>query len=414
MSANGTVRIAWMGPGPDIERGGVPSLAAHTLLGLAESGAEIEAFVDSPRTEFLAALAERPNVRISGLTSRWRYDRWYSSTKSSALLTGTAARVHLGARIAERLAERHAARPFDVAYRLSQIELLALRKHRRRLPPIVLHPEVHAHGELRHHWRERALALSGESLPFYALNHAYLGYRAMIQRRDLRDVTRIVAPSARFADLVAADYDYPRERIRVLPNVIDIERFHPAAVPSPGPVRLLYVSRLAVRKGFEQVVELSHRVRDLAGRAQIDVYGDASSFSNYTSLVAHLDPAVAHYHGQLAAGELPDVYRAAHGLLQPSMYEPYALTVGEALASGLPVIVSDEVGAREGVDARVCRVHAAGDVAGLEREVRRLVDEVERGWDPELRRLARAHAEANLTRDRFARELVELLAEVRS
>src|ERR1700754_4285484 len=182
MSRNGTVRIAWMGPAPDDARGGVPSLAAHTLLGLAESNAEVEVFVDSPRTEYLDQLAARPNVRINAFKSSWQYNRWYSSTRSAAMVTGTAARVHLGTRLADRLAERHAERPFDVAYRLSQIELLALRRHRRRLPPIVLHPEVHASGELRHHWRERRLALRGESPAFYAFNHAYLGYRSMIQR----------------------------------------------------------------------------------------------------------------------------------------------------------------------------------------------------------------------------------------
>jgi hypothetical protein len=61
----------------------------------------------------------------------------------------------------------------------------------------------------------------------------------------------------------------------------------------------------------------------------------------------------------------------------------------------------------------VCRTHAAGDVGGFEREVRRLVDEVEAGWDPELRAAARHHAEANLSRDRFARELLGVVAEVR-
>src|SRR5262249_41586808 len=144
----------------------------------------------------------------------------YSSNKLASTATGTASRVHLGSHLAQRLAERHAERPFDVVYRLSQIELLALRKHRHALPPIVLHPEVHACGELRHHWRERSLALRGEAPAFFALNHAYLAYRARVQARDLRDVPLVVAPATRFAEHLAADYGYPLERIRVIPNVI--------------------------------------------------------------------------------------------------------------------------------------------------------------------------------------------------
>jgi glycosyltransferase involved in cell wall biosynthesis len=389
-------------------------MAREMLRGLADSGADVEVFIASPRTEFLEQLAERPNVRISAFSTRWRWDRWYSSTRSTALVSGTAARVHLGARVADRLAERHAVRPFDVVYRLSQIELLALRPLRRRLPPIVLHPEVHAHGELRHHWRERALALRGESSAFYALNHAYLAYRSLVQRRDVAQVALMVAPSRRFADLLAADYGYPRERIRVLPNVIDLERFTPAAdTPAPAPVRLLYASRMSVRKGVEQVVELSHRIRDLAGQVMIECVGGASLFSNYVTLLDDLHPAVARYIGPSPYSALPDLYRLAHGCLQPSLYEPFANTVGEALASGLPVVVSDEVGAGEGVDPRICRRHAAGDVAALEREVRGLVAEVRDGWDPELRALARRHAEEHLSRDRFARELIAIVDGVR-
>jgi glycosyltransferase involved in cell wall biosynthesis len=411
--ADRPLRIAWLGPRPE-EVGGVPSMARQMILGLADQPVDLELFLDSPRTPFLDELAQRSNVRVNAYTARWSWRRWYSSTRLTALASGTAARVHTGERLAQRLAARHAEQPFDVVYRLSQIELFALRRLRRQLPPIVLHPEVHAEGERRHHWRERSLALRCEPLPAFAVSQAYLGYRAGVQRRDLRSVARLVAPSARFADLLAGDYGFPRRRIDVLPNVIDLDRFHPApAPPPPSPVRLLFVSRMSVRKGVEQIVELSHRLHDLAGQVRIDCLGGASLFSNYSRLLDDLNPGVACRLEALAPGDLAGLYRGAHGLLQPSWYEPYALTVGEALASGLPVIVTDEVGAGEGVDSRVCRVHAAGDIDGLEREVRRLVAEVQAGWAPELRDVARRHAEEHLSRDRFARDLVGLLSELR-
>lgn len=385
-------------------------MACQTLLGLADLDLDLELFVDSGRMPVLDALAARPNVRVNAFSSRWSYERWYSSTSVTALASGTAARVHVGARLAQRLAERHSEQPFDVVYRLSQIELLALRALRDRLPPIVLHPEVHARGELGHHWRERRLALRSEPPAAYAINHAYLAYRSQVQRRDLRHVTALIAPSRRFADLLASDCSFPRNRISVIPNPIDIDRFTPAErMPEPAPVRLLFVARLSVRKGVEQIVELSHRLSDLAGSVQIDCLGGASLFSDYTALLDDLNPAVARRLGHVPAARLPDLYRSSHACLQPSWYEPFAITVGEALSSGLPVVVSDEVGAGEGVDDRVCRRHAAGDTDGLERQVRLLVAEMRAGWPDELRRLARAHAEKNLARGVVAAQMREVL-----
>lgn len=403
------LRVAYLGPAPNAI-GGVPAMAGETLHGLADSGVELEIFLDATRSVALDELAARRDVRVHALSTGWAYDRWYSSTKTTALATGTAARVRVGARLAQRLAERHAVRPFDVVYRLSQIELLALRPLRDVLPPIVLHPEVHAQGELRHHWRERDLALRAGSPARFALMHSYLAYRSRVQRRDLRDVTRVIAPSERFAELLAADCGLRRDRIDVIPNPIDLDRFTPAATsPEPAPVRLLFVARMAVRKGVEQIVELSRRIGDLAGQVRIDCVGGSSLFSDYTPLMADLNPAVARYLGHVPATEMPTLLRASHGCLQPSWYEPFALTVGEALASGLPVVVSDEVGAGERADPRLCRRHAAGDIDGLEREVRRLVADLRNGWDPASRDVARAHAEEHFSRERFAMSLVGVL-----
>src|SRR5262249_40449031 len=162
-----------------------------------------------------------------------------------------------------------------------------------------------------HHWRERAISARCERRATFAVTHAYFAYRSRVQRRDVRDVAMLVAPSERFADHLVADYGVARSRLRVIPNPIDLERFSPAAVPPPPtPVRLLFVSRLSVRKGFEQVVELSHRLADLAGRVRIDCLGGPSLFSNYAALRHELHPAIARHLGQRPVTELPELYRS--------------------------------------------------------------------------------------------------------
>jgi glycosyltransferase involved in cell wall biosynthesis len=63
------------------------------------------------------------------------------------------------------------------------------------------------------------------------------------------------------------------------------------------------------------------------------------------------------------------------------------------LASGTPVVVSDEVGAAEGVDARVCAVFPRGNLDAFESAVRRMIADVCAADRSELTALARNEAE---------------------
>jgi glycosyltransferase involved in cell wall biosynthesis len=103
--------------------------------------------------------------------------------------------------------------------------------------------------------------------------------------------------------------------------------------------------------------------------------------------------------------------RSAAMLLVPSRYEPGSIATAEALACGLPVVLSDEVGAGEVVAGPHARFHASEDVDGLEAAVRSLLETSELD-QPALRVAARANAEANFAPDLVVAELVERIASV--
>jgi len=73
---------------------------------------------------------------------------------------------------------------------------------------------------------------------------------------------------------------------------------------------------------------------------------------------------VVRWLGSVARGELPTFYRAASALLMPSHYEGFGLPVLEAMASGLPVIVSSTPALSELVDNAGVTVHQE-DVDGF-------------------------------------------------
>ena len=163
---------------------------------------------------------------------------------------------------------------------------------------------------------------------------------------------------------------------------------------------------------MELVVALSHRLNDLAGSVRLRVVGDKALFSDYRSLLGGLNPGVATYDGRRSSLELAALYRTSDMLLQPSHYEPFALTVGEALASGLPVVASDQVGATEGVDRRACRVFVSGDLDAFEAAVRGLIDDLRAGGRIGLSGVARAEAERLFAPGPIAQQLVDVFRRV--
>jgi glycosyltransferase involved in cell wall biosynthesis len=281
---------------------------------------------------------------------------------------------------------------------------------RRSLPPLVVHPEVHAAGELRWHRLENHLARQCESGLRRAAVRVMLAARARVQKRHLRDADRVICPSARFAQLVARDYGLDTDRLGVIPNPIDLAGISPGdGHRDEGAPQVLFVSRISVRKGVEDVVWLSHRLRDTG--ATLHIVGGGSLWSDYRPLLRDLDPAVARYEGGIEPAQVLDRYRAATVVIQPSRYEPFALTVGEALAAGTPVVASDEVGATEFVDGPACLRYPAGDPARLEAAVREMI--ARSRADPEgLRREARAQAERAFAPGVVAGALMEQLERV--
>jgi glycosyltransferase involved in cell wall biosynthesis/GT2 family glycosyltransferase len=370
------LRIAYVGPVPSPKAEGAPGVAGLLLAELARRGASIDCFVaTSKESEDVAALAVVEGVEVVAEGSRFGFERWYSRHRltkmASYQLSGALARR----RLASTLAARHHAVPYDVIYQFSTIESFGVPSRRRGLAPLVVHPSVHAAGELRWMRNERVLAAGLEGTWQPAAVRMWLSVRARRQRHDVRRADRVLALSGAFRRDLVADYGLDPERVAVVPNCIDLARFAPAvARAEPDVRRVLSVGRLTVRKGLEDVVALSSSLRDLAGRVELDVVGAPSLWSDYSGLLTELDPGVGRVLGRLERDDVARLVATATCLLQLSRYEPFGLTVAEALASGVPVVVTPAVGAAEGLPDDVARVVEPDDVAAVAAAVRDLLD----------------------------------------
>ena len=401
------MRIAWTGPVGG--GGGVPAMGTLMLAELLRQGVKVDVYL---MTHDWAPLPVEPmpGLRLITRRSGWRWNRWYSASKGTALFTGLAARTVSSVLLSVRLLAEHRRDPYDAVYQLSQTELFLLGRVGRLAPPIIVHPCTHAAGELRWHRAEQSYALRSERRSVHFVMRAWLALRSRLQPRELARARLVLGLSERFNQLVHHDYGVPAEKLHVVRTAVDLELFSPDGRRSPAqPRTLLFISRISTRKGVAEVVALSHRLADLAGSVHLLVIGGPTQWSDYRAHLAGLHPAVAEYVGGVPSEELPALMRSASMLLVPSRYEPGSIVTAEALACGLPVVLSDEVGNAEAVAGPHVRIHRAGDVEGLESAVRdmlRAIDDDESA----LRAAARANAEREFAPREIVSQLTELIA----
>ena len=116
--------------------------------------------------------------------------------------------------------------------------------------------------------------------------------------------------------------------------------------PISQPVRIVQVGRLEhERKGQDILIEAVAR---LGGKVEVDFIGTGESLNYLQALSCRLD-TVAYIH---FLGKKPQEYVAQHLkdydiFVQPSRYEGFGLTVAEAMAAQVPVLVSAGQGPAE-------------------------------------------------------------------
>lgn len=136
--------------------------------------------------------------------------------------------------------------------------------------------------------------------------------------------------------------------ISIIPNGVDTKLFRPAVAgerAASNTLRLLYVGRLIPRKG----VELLLRALGGFGDVTLSVAGDGPERERLARLAGEYGVSVD-FLGHVAHAELPQLYRKHDAFILPSRNEGMSNTVLEAMASGMPVIVTNVGGTAELVD----------------------------------------------------------------
>lgn len=251
-------------------------------------------------------------------------------------------------------------------------------------------------GWIGYRMRERLpylVSLRGSDVPGFnpRFRAAYVALRPIV-RAVCGAAAAVVANSAGLRDLAARSL--PGTPIRIIPNGIDAP--DPAAsltarAPGPGPLKVLFVGRLIPRKGVDHLLKgfAAHARRNAPEVSGTEPLARGPGTANGTGpelILAGSGPEAepladlarelgiersVRFLGAVPPEAMGDLYRAAGVFVLPSLEEGMSNALLEAVAYGLPVIVTDTGGTAELAQGNG-RIVGRGDPEGIARALSEL------------------------------------------
>jgi glycosyltransferase involved in cell wall biosynthesis len=171
----------------------------------------------------------------------------------------------------------------------------------------------------------------------------------------------IIVPSQRVYDSFLEE-GVDQKKLILVPFGVDLEKFKPG-VKKDDVFRLLFVGQIGVRKGVHYLLK-AWKELGLKNAELVLVGEDVDDIRNLIKL------DFGKYNIKMPGfiSDMPRFYTQASVFVLPSIEEGSALVSYEAMASGLPVIVTENVGsvARDGIDGFVIPIR---DVTALKEKI---------------------------------------------
>jgi phosphatidyl-myo-inositol dimannoside synthase len=242
------------------------------------------------------------------------------------------------------------------------------------------------------------------------LTRALLSIQARWERANARRADVVIAPSRYSAGVARREYGVAAEKIAVVPEPIELERWAAlfaaaSRCPRAGPT-VLCVARMYPRKRIGDLLEAAALLRHRIPGARVRIVGKGPEWEHVVRLHATLGlgETVALL-GDVSRERLAEEYVSADIFCLPSVQESLGIVFLEAMAAGLPVVACRAAAIPEVVEDGVTGLLAPPrDPAGLAAALEALVADPRRarGMGETGRRVVAAY-----TPERVAARLLE-------
>jgi glycosyltransferase involved in cell wall biosynthesis len=215
------------------------------------------------------------------------------------------------------------------------------------------------------------------------------GYRRKvrdIERLLVEQSDRIICCSNYMFDHIQHELGAVNAKIHVIPNGVEVSRFKVSSKPQLVETRvsearktILYVGRIVREKGIFTLLDALEELRKLGKDVRLVFVGEGPLKEDLAKEVVRrkLNDRVT-LAGFVDEQKLVSLYNSSDAFVLPSHYEPFGMVVLEAMASRIPVVVSDVGGLSELVEDGITGVKVpASDPRALAEGIRRVLEDGE-------------------------------------
>lgn len=213
------------------------------------------------------------------------------------------------------------------------------------------------------------VSLRGSDVPGYSERFSFLyNFLKPLIVFIWKKAGAVVANSSMLKDLAVKSNK--KQKIGVIYNGINIGHFRPGVFPKNDNFTILCASRLSRRKGFNFAIDAFSRVHKNYPDAKMVIAGGEGNAEEELKRQAKekkLEDSVTFTGFITPNTEFLKYYNSSHVFVLPSLNEGMSNSMLEAMASGMPIIMTPTGGAeeliKEGVNGYIVRFKNSNDIA---------------------------------------------------